>query len=190
MWIVKWKMPNPIDREEDMSTVELNPISDYAEIKTLKEKYLIAKRELCRVKSGTRQKELKEYIDDLKIQLGWAFLDCGKYDQGFALYESLSWSQYGEMKCNGMASALTEMGHYDEARRLLKSGLKRFPKSYALWVAIGALHDSLGDHFKSLKCMETALRFAPEPEARICREQPLGADRRNSGRAGDTHNRP
>jgi tetratricopeptide (TPR) repeat protein len=162
MWVVKWRMENSIDREEVMSSVDLNPISDYAEIKTLKEKYLIAKKELCRVKSGTRRKELKEYIDDLKIQLGWTLLDCGKCEQGLALFESLSWSQYGETKCNGMARALTEMGHYDEARRLLRTGLKRFPKSYALWVAMGALHDGLGDDFESLKCMETALQFAPE----------------------------
>jgi tetratricopeptide (TPR) repeat protein len=145
-----------------MSAVELNAISDYTEVKALKEKCLIATRKLNRAKSGTRREELKEYINDLKIQLGWTLLDCGEYDQGLPLFESLSWNQYGEVKCNGIARALTEMGYYDEARRLLKSGLKRFPKSYALWVAMGALHDSLGDDFESLKCMETALRFAPE----------------------------
>ena len=66
------------------------------------------------------------------------------------------------MKCNGMARALTEMGYHDEARRVLKLGLKKFPESYALWVAMGAWHDSRGENFESLKCMEIALRFAPE----------------------------
>ncbi|MGD0916786.1 MAG: tetratricopeptide repeat protein [Thermodesulfobacteriota bacterium] len=136
--------------------------NDHGELKTLKEQYLMARKALSRVKSGTRQRELKEYFNDLKIELGWALLDHGKYEQGFALFESLSWRGDGEMKCNGMARALTEMGYYDEARKLLEVGLRRFPKSYALWVAKGALCDSLGDTFGLLECIEISLRFAPE----------------------------
>ena len=136
--------------------------SDHAELKSLKEEYLNARRELSRVKSNARQRELKEHIDGLKIELGWTLLDHGKYEQGLGLFESLSWRDYGEVKCNGMVRALTEMGYYDEARDLLKAGLKRFPKSYALWVAMGAICDSLGDTFGLLECIETALQFAPE----------------------------
>jgi tetratricopeptide (TPR) repeat protein len=66
------------------------------------------------------------------------------------------------MKCNGMARALTEMGYYDEARKLLEVGLRRFPDSYALWVAMAALYESIGDYFESLRCLESALQFAPE----------------------------
>jgi len=136
--------------------------SDHAELKTLKEEYLNARKALSRVKSGTRRRELKEYINDLKIELGWTLLDYGKHEQGFALFESLSWRGYGEVKCNGMVRAFTEMGYYDEALKLLEVGLRRFPKSYALWVAKGAICDSLGDTFGLLECIETSLRFAPE----------------------------
>jgi tetratricopeptide (TPR) repeat protein len=136
--------------------------NEQAELKTLKEEYLMAKRELSRFKSNTKRRELKEYVDDLKMRLGWALLDHGKYEQGLALFETLSWRTHGQMKCNGMARALTAMGYHDEARRVLKLGLKRYPESYALWVAMGGWHDSLGEDFESLKCMEIALRFAPE----------------------------
>jgi tetratricopeptide (TPR) repeat protein len=137
-------------------------ISNYDEIKALKKKYLTAKRELKQVRSRAKRRELKEYIDDLKIELGWTLLDCKEYERGLALYSSVPWRTHGEMKCNGMARALTEMGYYNEARRLLERGLKRYPDSYALWVAMGALHGSLGDDFESLKCFETAIQFAPE----------------------------
>jgi tetratricopeptide (TPR) repeat protein len=145
-----------------MSREESNAFSSFAELKALKEEYRIATRALSRVKSGTRRRELTECINDLKIELGWTLLDHGKYEQGFALFESLSWRNYGEVKCNGMVRALTEMGYYDEARKLLEVGLRKFPKSYALWVAKGALCDSLGDTFGLLECIEISLRFAPE----------------------------
>ena len=138
---------------------------DHAELKTLKEEYLNARRALSRVKSGTRRRERTEYINDLKIELGWNLLDYGKYEQGFALFESLSWRGYGEVKCNGMARALTEMGDYDETRKLLEVGLKKFPKSYALWVAKGAVCDSLGDTFGLLECIEISLQYAPEDDS-------------------------
>ena len=136
--------------------------SDHNELKTLKEEYLNAKGALRQVLSWAERKELKEYIDGLKIELGWTLLDYGKYEQGFALFKSLPWKSYGEVKCNGMTRALTEMGYYDEAQKLLEVGLRRFPKSYALWVAKGAICDSLGDTFGLLECIETSLRFAPE----------------------------
>ena len=145
-----------------MSKGESNAVSNFSELKELKEEYRIAKRELSRVKSNAKQRELKESIDHLKMKLGWALLDHGKFEQGLALFKTLSWRTHGQMKCNGMARALTEMGYHDEARRVLKLGLKKYPESYALWVAMGAWHDSLGQDFESLKCMEIALRFAPE----------------------------
>jgi len=96
------------------------------------------------------------------MDLAWALLDCGEYEKALALYHSLPRGAYAEMKCNGMARALTQMGYHDEAKRVLKLGLKRYPESYALWVAMGAWHDSRGEDFESLKCAEMALRFAPE----------------------------
>ncbi len=136
--------------------------NEQTEFKTLKEEYLIAIRKLSRVKSKAKRRELKEYVDDLKINLGWTLLDYGKYEQGLALFESLSWGIYGETKYNGIARALIEMKHYDEARRILEKGLREFPESCALWTCLGNLNGTLGDHFESLICYEAAIRCDSE----------------------------
>ena len=68
---------------------------------------------------------MKEYIDDLKIEMGWTFLDNGEYKEGLGVIQIALMEKHGEVKCNGMARALTEMGYHDEARRVLKLGLKK-----------------------------------------------------------------
>ena len=133
--------------------------------KELTRKIVTAQQDLRQTRHSKKRQELKEYIDDLNMDLGWTFLDRREYEKALVLFSTLSYTTHGEMKFNGMAWALTEMGHYDEARRLLEIGLNRFPQSYALWVAMGAFYDSLGDDFESLKCIETALQFAPEDNA-------------------------
>jgi len=131
----------------------------------LAQKIFMAKMDLEKTKSAKKRRHLQEDIDGLKMDLGWTLLDCKEYEKGLALISSISWETHGEMKCNGMARALTEMGRYDEAMRLLKRGLRTYPDSYALWIAMGALYENLGDDFESLKCIETALQFAPEDDS-------------------------
>jgi tetratricopeptide (TPR) repeat protein len=138
-----------------------NLLIDFEELKALNRELHITQRELKLATSRNRWRKLKRHIDELKIDMGWALLDCKEYEKGLALLSSVSWRNYGEVKCNGMVRALTEMGYYDEARKLLAAGLRRFPKSYALWVAMGGLYESLGDDFEALRCMDTALQFAP-----------------------------
>jgi tetratricopeptide (TPR) repeat protein len=135
--------------------------NDREALKSIERKLGLVQRDLERAKNRMSRRHLRESINDLKIELGWSFLDRGEYEEGFVLYHTIPWTTHGEAKCNGIARALTEMGYYDEARRLLEVGLRKLPKSYALWVAMGAWHDSLGEDFESLKCMEIALRFAP-----------------------------
>jgi len=145
-----------------MDKAESNVMSDHDKLEALQRKFLSVQKQYLQTGSERERKRLKKSMNDLKMDSAWTLLDCGEYEKGLVLYNSLPWRTHGEMKCNGIARALTEMGHYDEARRLLRAGLKKFPKSYALWVAMGALHDSLGEDFESLQCMETALRFAPD----------------------------
>lgn len=128
----------------------------------LAQKLFMAKMDLEETKSPRKRRDLQEQIDNLKMDLGWTLFDCGRYEEGLTLYESLSWKTHGEMKCNGMARALTQLGHYDEAGRLLQAGLRRFANSYALWIDLGGLYDSMGNKVEGLKCFETALQFAPE----------------------------
>jgi len=136
--------------------------NEQTELKTLKEEYLTATRKLSRGKSKAKRKELREHLDELKIDLGWALLEHGKYGQGLALFESLSAGGYDETKYSGIARALIEMRHYDEARRMIEKGLKEFPESCALWTCLGNLNGILGDHFESLICYEAAIRCDSE----------------------------
>jgi tetratricopeptide (TPR) repeat protein len=145
-----------MNKEESIS------VSNHKMLKALKGKYLCAQKQLQQARSKWQRRRLKEHFDDLKIDLAWTLLDCGKHEEGLALYISVCGKQYRERKYNGIGRALTEMGHYDEARRILEKGLKEFPESYALWIGLGILHDLLGDHFESLKCFEAAIKLDPE----------------------------
>lgn len=160
-------------------------LSAYAEGKKreLAQELFKAKMDLGETKSARKRRHLQEHIDGLKVDLAWALLDCKEHEQGLALLSSVSWATHGEMKCNGMARALTEMGHYDEARRLLERGLRLYPHSYALWTGMGALYEDLGDDFESLKCIETALQFAPEDDSAGLYNEALALMR--VGRYGD-----
>lgn len=137
----------------------------YKELRRLKRELFRISRELRMEDDKANRKELEKYVNDLKIDLGWRLFDCGEYDKGLALYASLPSQTYGEIKCNGMSRALSAMGYYDEARRLLERGLKRFPQSYSLWVAMGAFQAEIGMKFEALECFETATRFAPEHDS-------------------------
>jgi tetratricopeptide (TPR) repeat protein len=144
-----------MNKEESIS------VSNHEMLKALKGKYLCARKQLQQARSKWQRRRLKEHFDDLKIDLAWTLLDCGKHEEGLALYISVCGKQYRERKYNGIGRALTEMKHYDEARRILEKGLKEFPESCALWTGLGILHDLLGDHFESLKCFEAAIKLDP-----------------------------
>jgi tetratricopeptide (TPR) repeat protein len=139
--------------------------SPYKKLKDLRSELFKVSRELRGTNDKTTRKELEPRVNDLKIELGWQLMDRGDYENGLALYASLPLRGYEKVKCNGMSRALVELGRYDEARRLLEKGLKRFPRSYALWVAIGALHGDLGNDFEALECLDRAIRFAPEGDS-------------------------
>jgi tetratricopeptide (TPR) repeat protein len=107
---------------------------------------------------------MREVSDDAKLELAWSLLDLGENEAGLALYSSLPWDTYGEVKFNGIGRALTGMGQYEEAMKVLRRGLKRFPKSCCLWVTMGGLYDALENHSESLRCFEIALPFASEKD--------------------------
>jgi len=131
-------------------------------LKELQGKYLCARKQLQQARSKRQKRKLKEYIEEIKMDLGWTLIDCGEHEKGFTLYISVCGKQYRERKYNGTGRALTEMKHYDEARRILEKGLKEFPESCALWTGLGIIHDLLGDHLESLKCFEAAIEFDSE----------------------------
>ena len=142
-----------------------NPSGDLSlkeKIKTLVIDFFDAREEMKKIKDSIERQALREYLDDLRLQLGWTLLDCYEYEKALALFNSLPWKTHGEMKCNGLVRALTEMGRFDEATRLIKRGLRIYPDSYALWIAKGALYETQGDYFESLECIEKGIQFAQE----------------------------
>jgi hypothetical protein len=77
-------------KEDIMNKEESISISNHDLLKTLKGKYLCARRQLQQARSKWQSRRLQEYVDDLKMDLAWALLDCGKHEEGLALYLSTS----------------------------------------------------------------------------------------------------
>jgi tetratricopeptide (TPR) repeat protein len=132
------------------------------ELETLKRKLSEAQRELAQAKGRFDKNKFRDLVNEIKLDLGWALLQRGEYEKGLAVYLSVLGKQYQERKYNGVGTALTEMGHYDEARNILTKGLVKFPRSSALWTDMGILYDHLGDYSQALRCFETAVRFTSE----------------------------
>jgi tetratricopeptide (TPR) repeat protein len=127
----------------------------------LKSDLLKTQRRMKRAKKKSVQKKLNDKVNSLKCDLGWAFLERGAYETGFAIFSSVSGRKYEESKCGGKGGALTGMGRYDEARRILEGGLREFPTSYILIGELGCLFGALGDNMSALRCFERVLELAP-----------------------------
>lgn len=133
----------------------------YKEVKRLRAKLYKAKKELNEAKGSNSRNMAQGDIDDLKSQFAWLLLDAGEYEKGFVLYRSMSWKLQGEIKYLGLGRALTGIGRYDEAVKLLQRGLGRFPESPSLLLAMGNVYHESGDYSISLKYFEQALAFDP-----------------------------
>lgn len=132
------------------------------EVKCLEDELYCLEKKLSSLKDASRRKALRNIIDEVKADLGWVLMDQREYERALKLYLSLPWRSYGEVKFNGLARALTEMGFYKEARELLEEGLRRYADSYVLWVAMAALYETMGSYFDALECLEKAFDCLPE----------------------------
>lgn len=150
-----------------MKKEDRRPDEKYHEVKILERKLQSLEKKLRVQKNKAKRKAIRREINELKIDLGWMLMDQREFEQGLLLYQSLPWESYGEIKYNVMARALTEMGFYDEAQKLLKAGLMAYPKSYILWMAMAALYETTGDYLSSLECIEKSLEFAPPNDSMI-----------------------
>jgi len=144
-------------------------------LKTLQINLALIQNRLRMTKSKAKRSRLKEELDCLKTELGWKLLDMGEYKKGLAIYSSIQSKRHTEIKINGMSRALIEMGFFDEANRLLKRGLKTYPRSYALWTGMGSYYSKVGKDLQCLRCFEMALRLAPagDPTALFNKAQML-----------------
>ena len=149
-------------RDKPMEYRERKALNPQETLEPLMTQYVEVQRELKETRNPKRRRHLKRELDDLRIELGWKLIDCGRSEEGLAIYSLLSWKEHGEIKCNGMSRALVELGRHNEAARVLEAGLKRYPESHMLWVARGAFYASLEDTIESMKCFDRAILLSPE----------------------------
>lgn len=145
-----------------MERKDLNYIKAYDEMKCLRKSISILNVEILISSDRSYKSQLYIKTQDLKERIGWLLLDSGEYIKGLALYLSLPWKTHGEQKYSGMSMALIEMQHYDEAIRLLRKGMRRFPESSLLMITKGLLCQRLGLDKNALLYFEQALQFDPD----------------------------
>lgn len=132
-----------------------------AETKDMKRNIMNARRRLKAERNKVKRLQLKSCIEEMKSSLAWTLLDAGEFANGLALYQSLPWKSHGEDKYNGISRALIEMEYFTDARKLLKKGLERFPRSCPLLVAMGLLNKRLGYELNALRYFNRALKSSP-----------------------------
>jgi tetratricopeptide (TPR) repeat protein len=130
-------------------------------INRLREAISLIRLDMLTSSDPSYKKQLRINIENAKEHIGWLLIDCGEYEKGFAMYSSLPWKTHGEHKYKGMLWALIEMKNYDEALRLLKKGMKRFPKSSILFTTKGVLYGKTCNDIEALQCFECALQLDP-----------------------------
>jgi tetratricopeptide (TPR) repeat protein len=139
-----------------------NQADPFRELTKIKNDILKAEKRLRLTKQKAEKAELKTLIDSLKMDLGWKLLDYGKHEKGLALFMSVSREGNEERKICGVSRALTAMGYYDEAQKLLTNGLRKFRKSCNLWTGCGIVNNLLGNEIQALRCFEAAIEFGPK----------------------------
>jgi hypothetical protein len=72
-----------------MDKAESNVTSNYGKLEALQRKFLSAQREYQQTGSEGEKRRLKRSINHLKMDLAWTLLDCGEYEKGLILYNSL-----------------------------------------------------------------------------------------------------
>lgn len=96
-----------------------------------------------------------ELIDEGKSELGWALLECGRYEMGLTVHQLISTDC--EMKYLGLGRALIETWRLAEAEVILGKGLEKFPDSVSLLIAMGNLYKKIGDDGRALKFIDMDL---------------------------------
>jgi tetratricopeptide (TPR) repeat protein len=103
----------------------------------------------------------------LTYRIGTLFLDIGQFEKGLALCRSLPWKTHALQRYVGISRAHIETDEYDKAKKFIDKGLRKFPKSEALWFNLGTLYHITKDYLRSLKCYERGLEIVPWNELMI-----------------------
>jgi predicted negative regulator of RcsB-dependent stress response len=77
-----------------------NKIQIYKEIRKLKADLSEAEHKLKQANGRCEKEKLKDTVNEIRLDLGWALLDCGEYEKGLAVYLSVHGEEYQERKRN------------------------------------------------------------------------------------------
>ena len=71
-----------------------NKVDIYSELEKLKKGLLETEQELRQANRRYEKEKLKDLVNEIKLDLGWALLECGKYEKGLAVYQSVFGKQW------------------------------------------------------------------------------------------------
>lgn len=129
----------------------------YQKLRKLNKNLLKRQASLEQYEGSLQSEVIADEIRSLKEKIAWMLLECGENEKALAIYKEMSWKTQGRIKYLGIGRALTQKGLLAEAQKLLEKGLKRFPGSVSIIVAIGNTYHDMGNYSKSLKHFELAL---------------------------------
>lgn len=145
-----------------MKVIDLDIKEPNKELAKLNEVLSKQEKELEQFKNSIVAVFLHDEAKQLKKEIAWLLLNCGKYKKALDVYGAMSWKTEGETKYLGTGIALYKTGKISEAIKLFAKGLKRFPESFALLVAAGNIYHEMDSLEMSLEYFKKALSLKPE----------------------------
>jgi len=145
-----------------MKVIDLEIKEPYKELAKLNKVLNKKEKDLERFKNTIAAVFLHDEVKQLRKEIAWLLLNCGEYKKALDAYTSMSWKTEGETKYLGIGIALHKTGKISEAINLFLKGLKRFPESFALIVAVGNIYHEMDSFEMSLEYFKRALVLNPE----------------------------
>lgn len=139
-------------------------IESLADPKIFRKVLYAIQHNLRHAKTLEGKRELTREWHDFGERIARRLLNHGEYEKALVLYKQLPWGRYSENKYLGMVRALMGLGYYQEAKRVLEKGLKRFPESSCLLLGMGNFYHTIKDFSSSLKYYDLALKHSPNYE--------------------------
>ena len=128
------------------------------QIKSLRRKFDRARVSLGEALDGRKYSKLRQEVNDIAHQLGWALTDDRQYDEALVVFETLDPETHGEERLTGISRVFIERERFDEARQVLDEAIEQYPESYCLLNSMGLFHYKTEDSYEALRWFDKALR--------------------------------
>lgn len=101
-------------------------------------------------------------------QLAAYYFDNGDYEKARLYYEKLYQSNANSANYSALLQALTELGEYKQAEKLIKQHMKRYSSNVYL-IDLGNLYELTGDEKNAKKAYEEAIASIPNSQGMVIR---------------------